>query len=124
MCLEYYELHARHCFSSPGLSWDAMLKMTEKVIELTLNIDMYLFVEKGMRGGFFYVLKRFNKANNNKYKKSCDNSKPSIYITFLDPNYLYRWAMCQYLLLSTFKWLNKKTDKFHINLIGENSVHE
>ena len=28
-CLEYYTLDPSHYFSSPGLSWDAMLKMTK-----------------------------------------------------------------------------------------------
>ena len=28
-CLEYYVLDPCHYFSSPGLSWDAMLKMTK-----------------------------------------------------------------------------------------------
>ena len=28
-CLDYYGLDHCHCFSSPGLSWDAMLKMTK-----------------------------------------------------------------------------------------------
>ena len=27
-CLKLYGLHPCHYFSSPGLSWDAMLKMT------------------------------------------------------------------------------------------------
>ena len=27
-CLKHYKLHPCHYFSSPGLSWDAMLKMT------------------------------------------------------------------------------------------------
>ena len=29
MCLEYYGLDPSRYFSSPGLSWDAMLKMNE-----------------------------------------------------------------------------------------------
>ena len=36
MCLKYYELDPCHCFSSPGLSWDAMLKLAD--IELEKNI--------------------------------------------------------------------------------------
>ena len=28
-CLEYYQLDPCHYFTSPGLSWDAMLKMTD-----------------------------------------------------------------------------------------------
>ena len=39
-CLEYYGLDPSHCFSSPGLSWDAMLKMTKIELELISDIDM------------------------------------------------------------------------------------
>ena len=39
-CLEYC-----HYFSSSGLSWDAMLKMTEIELELISDIDMHLFIE-------------------------------------------------------------------------------
>ena len=31
-----------HHFSSPGLSWDAMLKMTGTELELVSDIKMYL----------------------------------------------------------------------------------
>ena len=33
-CLNYYGLDPCHDFSSPGLSWDAMLKMTKIELEL------------------------------------------------------------------------------------------
>ena len=33
-CFRYYGLNPCHYFSSPGLSWDAMLKMTEIELEL------------------------------------------------------------------------------------------
>ena len=39
-CLEYYSLNPSHYFSSPGLSWDAMLKMTGIKIELINNIEI------------------------------------------------------------------------------------
>ena len=45
-CLKYYELDPCHCFSSPGLNWDPMLKMTGIKLEKISNIDMYLFIEK------------------------------------------------------------------------------
>ena len=61
---------------------------------------------------------------NNKYMKSCDDIKLSIYITHLDANNLYDWPMSQYLSYSDFKWLNKKeVDKFDVNLIAENSLN-
>ena len=44
-----------HYFSSPGLSWDPMLKMTGRELEKILDIDMYLFIEKGLRGGISYI---------------------------------------------------------------------
>ena len=58
ICLDYYGLDPCHYFSSPRLSWDAMFKMTEKKLELISDIDIYLFVEKGMRGGISYIAKR------------------------------------------------------------------
>ena len=53
-----------HYFSSPGLSWDAMLKMTDVKLEKISNNDKYLFIEKGLRGGISYITKRYAKANN------------------------------------------------------------
>ena len=46
MCLEYYGLDPCHYFSSPGLSWNATLKMTEIQLELISDIDICLFSEK------------------------------------------------------------------------------
>ena len=45
-CLKYYGLDPCHYFSSPGLSWDAMLKMTDIKLEKISDIDKYLFIEK------------------------------------------------------------------------------
>ena len=50
-CLKYHELDPCHYFSSPGLSWDAMLEMTDVKLEKISGIDKYLFIEKGSRGG-------------------------------------------------------------------------
>ena len=50
-CLDYYGLDPCHYFSSPGLSWDAMLKMTRIHLDLISDIDMHLLIEKEMRGG-------------------------------------------------------------------------
>ena len=92
ICLEYYGLDTCYYFSSPGLSWDAMLKMTEIELELISDISMHLFIEKGIRGGISYIAKRHSKANN-KYMQSYDVSEPTKLTTYLDLNNLYGWAM-------------------------------
>ena len=46
MYLESYGLDPCHYFSSPGLSWDAMLKVNEIELKLISGIDISLFVEK------------------------------------------------------------------------------
>ena len=48
-CLIYYGLDPCHCFSSPRLSWDAILKMTDIKLEKISDIDKYLFIEKGIK---------------------------------------------------------------------------
>ena len=43
-CTSYY-------LSAPALSWDAMLNMTKIKLQLISDPDIYIFFEKGMRGG-------------------------------------------------------------------------
>ena len=105
-CLEYYKLDPCHYFTSPGLSWDAMLKMTDIKLELMTDVDMFQFIEKGLRGGISYIANRYGKANN-KYMKDYKKDKPSKYIMYLDANNLYGWAMSQYLPTGGFKWLKQ-----------------
>ena len=120
-CLGYYGLDPCHCFSGPGLSWDAMLKMTGIKLGLISDIDMHLFIEKAMRGCTSYISKRYSKANN-KYMKCHDSSEESKFIMDLDANNLYGWAMSQYLPYSEFEWFNKKKiSRFCLNSISENS---
>ena len=82
-CLKYYGLDPCHYFSSPGLSWDAMLKMTVVKLEKISDIGKYLFIEKGLSGGISYIAKRYAKGNS-KYMKDYDPKKPSTFISYLD----------------------------------------
>ena len=120
-CLKYYGLDPCHYFSSPGLSWDAMLKMTGVKLEKISDIDKYLFIEKGLRGGISYIAKRYAKANN-KYMNDYDSKKLSTFITYLDMNNLYGWRLSDYLPYGGFKWL-KNVDGFNVNSVSEkNSI--
>ena len=96
--------------------------MTGIELELISDTDMHLFIEKGMGGGISYIAKRHSKTANNKYMKSYDEYKESIFIMYLDANNLYGWAMNQYLPHSKSKWLSKKEiNDFCLNSVGENS---
>ena len=64
ICMAHYELDPAPYHSSPGLAWDACLKMTEVKLELLSDVAMLLMIEKGIRGGVSTVSKRFAKANN------------------------------------------------------------
>ena len=109
-CLQYCKLDPCHYFTNPGLSWDAMLKMANIKLELMTDVDMFQFIEKGMRGGVSSIANRYGKANG-KYMKKYDEKGPSKYIMYLDANNLYSWAMSQYLPTGNFKWMSDKEIK-------------
>ena len=71
-----------------------MLKKTGVKLELTFNINQFQFIERGIRGGVSYICERYAKANN-KYISDYDPTKPSTYITYLDSNNFYGWAMSE-----------------------------
>ena len=120
-CLEYYKLDPAHYFTSPGLAWDSMLKMTDIKLELMTDIDMFQFIEKGMRGGISYIANRYGKANN-KYMNKYDEKASSKYIMYLHANNLYGWAMSQYLPTGSFRWMTEKQiDKIDLAKYKEDS---
>ena len=53
-------------------------------------------LKKKLRGGIYFIAKRYSNANK-KYMKDYDPAKPSKYISYLDMNNLYAWAMNGYL---------------------------
>ena len=104
-CQKQYGLDPAQYYTSPGLSWDALLKKTGVELELLTDYDQHLFIEKGMRGGISMVSKRHAKANN-PLVEGYDPEKPSSHILYLDANNLYGWAMSQYLPTGGFRWVD------------------
>ena len=52
--LKNYGLCPSHYLSTPGLSWDVIRKMKKIELELIQDPDIYIFFDKGTRGGFLY----------------------------------------------------------------------
>ena len=111
VCLDNYQLDPAWYYTSPGLAWDACLKMTKVKLELLHDQDMLLMVEKGIRGGVSMISTRYGKANN-KYMQEYDPLLISKYIIYLDANNLYGWAMSRKLPTHGFKWM-KQDDLDH-----------
>ena len=116
--LKNYGLCPSYYMRALALSWDAMLNMKKVELELIPDPNMYIFFEKGKRGGASYISNRYSKANN-KYLKSYDPKQESKYITYLEANNLYGYAMSKFLPTSGFKWIDPK--EFDLNKYTSNS---
>ena len=111
VCLKNYKLDPAWYYTSPGLSWDALLKKTEIKLDLLSDVNMILFIEGGIRGGVSMISNRYGKANN-KYMENYNPDEESKFITYLDANNLYGWGMSQKLPYKNFRWVDEK------NLVG------
>ena len=120
VCQEKYGLDPVHYYSAPGLSWDALLKKTGVELELLTDLDMHLFIERGMRGGISMASKRYAKANN-PLVEGYDPAQPTSYITYLDANNLYGWAMSLPLPKKNFHWKRVMLTEDQIMKMKQNS---
>ncbi|XP_011859786.1 PREDICTED: uncharacterized protein LOC105557208 [Vollenhovia emeryi] len=118
-CIESYGLDPAYYYTLPGFTWDAMLKHTRINFELLTDIDMVMFIERGIRGGLSQCSSRYAQANN-KYMHSYDPSKASSYLMYFDVNNLYGWAMCQPLPYAKFRWVDDVAD-FDFSAIASDS---
>jgi len=58
VCMNKYDMDPAWYYTAPGLSWDAGLKMTKVKRELLFDPDMFLMIEKAIRGGVSMISKR------------------------------------------------------------------
>ncbi|VDI33807.1 Hypothetical predicted protein [Mytilus galloprovincialis] len=102
-CMKTHKLDPAHYFTSPGLSYEAMLNFTRIRLELLTDPDMLLMFENATRGGVAMISHRLGKTNNS-YMSNYDPSQPTKFMTYLDANNLYGWAMAQPLPTGGFEW--------------------
>jgi len=89
MSMQHYGLDLAHYFSAPGMSWDALLKTTKVKLELLTDINVHLFMEKGLRSGVCMASKRIVKKANNPQSPEYDSTKPNSWIMYMDAKNLY-----------------------------------
>ena len=96
------------------ISYGSLIKKSNAKLELLEDIDMVLMFKKGQRGRISQAIHRYANANN-KYMPNYNSQQLSTYLTYLDANNLYEWAICKKLPLNSFLWssnLNKYTSSF------------
>ena len=113
-CFKIIGLDPLWYYTAAGLFYDALLKITGIKLNVIQDEDMYLFLEKGKRGGMVDCRKRYVKANN-KHMKSYDKNKPSRYIMYFDINSLYPTAMgTMKIPYGGFEWINNLNENMEI----------
>ena len=99
------------------LPGNLLKKITKVQLELLSDPDMLLMIESGIRGGIATISHRHAKANNEYMGTEFDPAEKSKFISYLDADNLYGWAMSKQLPTSGFKWMtdNELDDWKHLS---------
>ena len=103
-CLQQYNIDPCYYYSSPHFTLDAFLRFSKITLDLLSDVNKYLFIINGIRGGLSMVSKWHSVANN-KYLENYDQKKKSVFILDLDANNLYGRAMQDCMPYKNFKWM-------------------
>ncbi|XP_075229548.1 uncharacterized protein LOC142329098 [Lycorma delicatula] len=104
-----------HYISAPHLSWFAALKETKVELELVTDPDMYLFFEKGIRGGVSMIPNRYAVANDPNQEDYYDDNKPKKFIKYYDVRSLYGRCMMEPLPVNGFRWCDENELEYLFN---------
>ena len=118
LAYDSYKLDPAHYVTLPSYSWSAALKITKVNLELINDIDMSLFIDQVILGGYAAVVEHYAKANN-KYLEDYEPEKATSYIFSTDCTNEYGAAMKKFLPKDGFKWVDdvsKFTEEYIKNL--------
>ena len=93
-CLEFYSLDPLHYYTTPGLAWDAALRMS--------HVDLPLITDR-----ISMISTRHAQANNPSFTDTYDDNLPNQNLIYLDANNLHGWGMSQFLPTHGFRFLSK-----------------
>lgn len=124
ICFETYKLDAFHSYTSPGLSWQSMLRKTNVRLDLITDYDMYMFIEAAVRGGLVTCNLRHAVANNPGLENpnDFDSSRPTSHIIYLDATNLYGFVMTDRLPTGDFKWVERPESIDYKNISNDSPV--
>ena len=103
-CLKTHHLDPAQYLTLPSLSWDVMLRYTRVRLKIIKDVEIYTFLERGLRGGFSCAIRKFVKANN-KFVNGFRSDLPSTYIMYYDVNNLYGGVMEKSFPYRGFRWV-------------------
>ena len=107
-CLEFYSIDPLPYYTTPGLTWNAALRMSRIDLHLIADKDMYHLVENSIRGGISMNYTRHAQANNPSYPATYDANLPRQYLINSDANNLYGSAISQSLPTHGFRFLQQE----------------
>ena len=105
-CLDFYSLDPLHYYTTPGLAWDAALRMSRVELKLITDENIYNLIENSIRGGIAMISTRYARANNPSLPSTYDDKLPRQDLIYLDANNLYGCAMSQFLPTHGFRLLS------------------
>ncbi|XP_044741083.1 uncharacterized protein LOC123302282 [Chrysoperla carnea] len=105
-CLHKYGLDPAHSYTLAGYTWEAMLKYTDKKLELFTDVDKFLFIERGIRGGVSHCSNRYAKANNKYMTEGYNPNEIQHYLMYYDVVNEYGAAMSTSLPTGNFEWVD------------------
>ena len=122
ICMQNYGLDPAHFYTTPGLSFQVCLKMTGVKLDLFSDPEKHLFIENNIRGGVSMISNRYAKANNKYTDDGLDSTRPASFISYLDANNLYGYAMSQPLPSGNFRFLTEDEIK-HLDILNVPDDH-
>ena len=104
VCLKVYTLDPSHFYSAPNLTWESILISTNVKLGLLQDVDMLLFLERGIRGGINGLGELRHFTANNSHLNSFDPNEKTTFGTFFDVTSLYAGTMQKMMPLGNYKW--------------------